>query len=344
MVCQSTKIAYDLLRFQPNSPNVLSDCIAEIAALLNTDEARARDLVQRVLDHYHFQIAPMPTDIGSSLFGMIVHVTQPFRLPSMTERMDPLLERLPPSGLSTLLDYGGGGGKDSIIFAKAGYRVTFADFEHVMTDLLRKRFALRNLDVEFHDVLRLPDRRYNIINCLDVIEHIYDVEFVVADLIARLREGGHLLLMPAFFNSWDGDHVEKNCGYVPYFYDMLLQAGLEPVSAPQKAPFLSKIGIRAGFSDELYHVCRTRKISGTIAEERKQISQLLYRLSNKYSTRTMLYCGAVLPFAAGAHGVFRLLGLGRLQRIMPKIADNFFDNYSIRRLSQHRLNNSPHSG
>src|ERR1700756_511098 len=47
--------------------------------------------------------------------------------------------------------------------------------------------------VDMQDVTRLdPDRRCDIVNCFDVMQLVYDVEYVLADVIARIKEGGHL--------------------------------------------------------------------------------------------------------------------------------------------------------
>jgi hypothetical protein len=167
--------------------------------------------------------------------------------------------------------------------------------------------------------------RYDIVNCMDVVEHVYDTEYVVADLIARTKKGGHILCWPCFVNSWNGDHIEKNCGYLPYFTDMLLAVGLEPISPVPIYDFATSRGLKPT-GVVLYHLRRTRLVSGSVAEEREGIRKELYRLSLRFSDRTMRWCSAALPFAK----IFR-------KDLAGTIADNLFDNYAINRLSKHQL-------
>jgi hypothetical protein len=136
-----------------------------------------------------------------------------------------------------------------------------------------------------NDVRRLDDRRYDIVNCMDVVEHVYDVEYITADLIARLKLGGHLLCWPCFVNHWDGDHIEKNCGYLPHYTDMLLAVGLEPVAPVPPRDFAQQRGLKPSYVT-LDHLRRVRPISGSIADEREAIRKELYRISRDYKADT----------------------------------------------------------
>ena len=108
------------------------------------------------------------------------------------------------------------------MFAKLAKAVTFADFPDLMTPMVKRRFQLRGLtNIEMRDVRRLDGRRYDIVNCMDVVEHVYDVEDITADLIARLRPGGHLLCWPCFVNHWNGDQSRRTadiCRTTPICY------------------------------------------------------------------------------------------------------------------------------
>lgn len=318
---------FQLVKYDPNSAGVLPDSISELSAILNRDTDEAGQLVKRVLDYYHDHIAALPADMPDEIFMLVVTLTQPFCIPFMVERMKPLIDRLGAIHAQDVLDYGAGGGKDTIIFARLASSVTYADLPDLTTAYISKRFEIRNLrNVEMKDVRRLdPDRRYDIVNCMDVVEHVYDVEYILADLIARLKEGGHLLCWPCFVNTWNGDHIEKNCGYLPYFTEMLLAVGLEPVAPVRNDDFAMTRGLKP--TDlQLYHLRRARSIRGCIAEERETIRRELYHLSLRYSDRTMRWCGAALPFAR----VFR-------NDVATCIANNLFDNYAIKRLSANRL-------
>ena len=318
---------FQLLKYDPNSTGVLPDSISEISAILNRDIDEAAQLVKRMLDNYHYRIAALPADMPHEIFMLVGMITQPFRIPFMVERMKPLVDRLGDIHSQDVLDYGAGGGKDTILFARLASFVTYADLPDLTTAYISKRFEIRKLgNVEMKDVRRLdPDKRYDIVNCMDVVEHVYDVEYILADLIARLKEGGHLLCWPCFVNTWDGDHIEKNCGYLPFFTDMLLAVGLEPVAPVRNDGFAVTRGLKP--TDlQLYHLRRARPIRGSIAEESETIRRELYRLSLRYSDRTIRWCCAALPFAR----VFR-------KDLATSIANNLFDNYAIKRLSAKRL-------
>jgi hypothetical protein len=148
---------------------------------------------------------------------------------------------------------------------------------------------------------------------------------VLADVIARIKEGGHLLFFACFENQWDGSHLEKNCGYRPYFTEILLSIGFEAVMPVRKDGFAVTHGLKPA-GHQTYHLKRTRPIQGSIVAERETIRKELYELSVRYSERTMRWCAAALPLAR----LFR-------KDLAGVIADNFFDNYAIRRLSKYRL-------
>ena len=105
------------LQYDKRSTSVLDDNIREISAILEIDLHSAELLVRKVLAYYHFQITPMPVDVPTEILELVVHVTQPFRLPHMTERMEDIVERLGSfSELHDVLDYGGGGLTNPLIF------------------------------------------------------------------------------------------------------------------------------------------------------------------------------------------------------------------------------------
>lgn len=310
--------AWNLIQYKETDP--LADAYAEMAALLELPLQQSKDLVSRVLEHYHVKHSDgPPPHVDAATFDLVVHVTSSYRIPSMTERFDWVIERLAGTG-PTVLDYGGGGGKDSIIFARLGKQVTYADILNDLTPTIKRRFDLRTLDIPMVDVRTLAEQRFDVINCMDVIEHCYDVEYVTADLLSRLVPGGHLFVWPEFTNSWNGDHVEKNCGYVRYYASML-----------------SRIGFSiAGSDSSVFHVVRQRPIAGPIPMERETIRQELYRLSERMSVRQAMRAAVELP-ARVAVKAYR----GRLRLPLSwAIAEGLspiIDNLSIWRLSKHRL-------
>ncbi len=302
--------------------DVLEDNALELSELANLPVAQARTLIQNVLDYYHYRRTGYPADLDRCLFHLILHLTQPFRIPVMTSRIDSVLDQL--KGIlpgATLLDYGGGGGKDSIILAKAGCQVTFADFSNnTLIAYVQKRFATRGLNIPTLDVRDVGGRRFDMINCLDVIEHVYDVEYVVADLVAHLNGGGHLLCWPAFFNDWTGEHIEKNCGYGAYFPTLLERAGLRLVEG--------RIDIMG--------LVKERPCCGTVEAERETIRKGLYSISRRLALRSAEKAIVLLPLRL-LKGQMSIRDPQRRTDARHNAISKIIDNLAIWRLSDHRL-------
>jgi len=318
---------FQLIKYDANAVEPLADAISELAAILECDADTADRLVKSFLDHYHYGTAEMPAGISNDLNVLLIELTRPFRIPFTVEVMKPLLDGIGVLRGKDVLDYGAGSGKDSIMFSRLDASVTYAEIPSKSVEYIEKRFKIRQLSkVDIKDVRHLdPDRRYDVVNCFDVMQLVYDVEYVLADVIARIKEGGHLLLFACFENQWDGSHVEKNCGYLPYFTEILRSVGFEPVMPIRKDGFAVTHGLKPA-GHQTNHLKRIRPIRGSIVTERETIRKELYGLSVRYSERTMRWCAAALPLAK----LFR-------KDLAELIADNLFDNYAIRRLSKYRL-------
>ena len=295
--------AYQLVRFQVDDP--LEDAALETTAIagLSLDDARA--LVRTNLLHYHFKLLDEPPGVDRQLYHLVGNLTQHARLPIMTTRMNWVLDQLAPlPDVHTALDYGGGGGRDSIILAKLGYQTTYSDLIGQFTPWVEKRFRVRELPIRVTDVRDLGEQRFDLITCMDVLEHIYDLEYAVGDLFAHLRPGGHLITYPCFYNSWDGDHVEKNCGYRPYFLELVAEIGLRLVA-------------REG---EVYHLVRETPQQASCAIEREAARRELYKHSER------------LSFQAATKA------MGQMNNDFDvEIISALIDNFAIWRLSRHRL-------
>jgi SAM-dependent methyltransferase len=318
---------FQLIKYGPRAADAVEDSISELSAILDCDSDTANRLVRSFLDYYHYGKGERPTEIDDDLNVLLMELTRPFRIPFTVEIMKHLINGIGVIQGKDVLDYGAGSGKDTIMFSRLGASVTYADIPSNTRANTSKRFEIRKLrNIEMKDVRHLdPDRRYDVVNCFDVMQLVYDVEYVLADVIARLKEGGHLIFFACFENQWDGSHIEKNCGYLPYFTEILLTIGLEPVMPVRNDGFAITRGLKPG-GHQTYHLKRNRPIRGSITEERETIRKELYGLSLRYSERTMRWCTAALPLAK----LFR-------RDLAAGIADNLFDNYAIKRLSKYRL-------
>ncbi|MDJ0677013.1 MAG: methyltransferase domain-containing protein [Calothrix sp. MO_167.B42] len=318
--------AWQLLSYK--EPDILIDNALELSEIVNISIDEANQMILSVLNNYHFKKSDYPTGFDRNIFSLIVHLTQPFRIPLMTTRMDWVIDQLNnypdlKYPLESVLDYGGGGGKDSIIFSQFGCKVIYSDFVSTLTPYVQKRFSIRGIDIPIVDVRDLEEARFDVINCMDVIEHAYDVEYVTADIVARLKQGGHLVCWPAFFNSWNGDHIEKNCGYLPYFIHMLQQVGIE----------------FCGSSDGVIHLVRERPEEGSIKAEREIIRKELYKMSKSLSWQAAVNGIRKLPMGLLKSFIFNENCFDQCfqeEKIETQIS-TIIDNLAIWRLSTHRL-------
>ena len=108
----------------------------------------------------------------------------------------------------------------------------------------------------------------------------------------------------------------------PILREILLSIGLEPVMPVRKDGFAVTHGLKPA-GHQTYHLKRTLSIRGSTTAEWEAIRKELYELSVRYSERTMRWCSAALPLAM----LFR-------KDLAGVIADNLFDNYAIRQLSE----------
>jgi len=144
------------------------------------------------------------------------------------------------------------------------------------------------------------------------------VEDVTADVLSRMNAGGALFIWPAFFNSWDGDHVEKNSGYWPYYFRMLHEVGYHKV----------------GGADDVFQVVRDRAIHAGIQEERELLRRQLYALSANLSLRAATNALVRLPDRLAR----RFLSNRKpLSEAFGEAVSPLIDNVGIWRLSTHRL-------
>jgi 2-polyprenyl-3-methyl-5-hydroxy-6-metoxy-1,4-benzoquinol methylase len=104
------------------------------------------------------------------------------------------------------LDYGSGIGSDALVFGSAGYTVTLADISDLLLSFAafrcrRRGIQTRTIDLK-HD--ELPDNAFDVVLCLDVLEHIPSPLNVVRSIHRAMRRNG-LLVVHAPFGE-DPDH------------------------------------------------------------------------------------------------------------------------------------------
>ena len=104
------------------------------------------------------------------------------------------------------LDYGSGIGSDALVFAEAGFDITLADVSDVLLGFAAFRCRKRGARVRTIDLKKasLPSGSFDVVLCLDVLEHIPEPLPIVRNIRRAMREDA-LLMMHAPFGD-DPEH------------------------------------------------------------------------------------------------------------------------------------------
>lgn len=98
-------------------------------------------------------------------------------------------------GARRVLDFGSGVGSGAIFLSACGFAVSLADISAPLLDFSRARLAARGIDAECYLLPqeRVPRGAFDLVTCMDVIEHVPDPVATVDDLASYLRVGGVLV-------------------------------------------------------------------------------------------------------------------------------------------------------
>lgn len=103
------------------------------------------------------------------------------------------------------LDIGSGGGFLAEEFARIGFRVMGVDPSEVSIDTARRHCAAQGLDIEYRlgcgEKLPVEDGAFEVAYCCDVLEHVTDLDAVLAET-ARALEPGGLYLFDTINRTW----------------------------------------------------------------------------------------------------------------------------------------------
>ena len=107
--------------------------------------------------------------------------------------------------IKNVLDFGGGVGFNAFPIAAAGFDVTLADLKSVTLDFAKFRAKKRGIKVKYWetDVEPMPpDKKYDLILCLDVLEHLPQKDLVeTVDKLVKLKHAGTQVMIHAPFGK-----------------------------------------------------------------------------------------------------------------------------------------------
>ncbi len=125
----------------------------------------------------------------------ILHDINPLRLAFIMDKIKENFGEKPLAEL-TALDVGCGGGLVSLELAKAGLKVKAIDASEGNIKIAQKLAEKNNLNVDYSQSAAedLPDIKFDLVLCLEVIEHVSDTGFLVKNLLRLVKEDGALIV------------------------------------------------------------------------------------------------------------------------------------------------------
>ncbi|MFP6673592.1 MAG: class I SAM-dependent methyltransferase [Pirellulaceae bacterium] len=115
-----------------------------------------------------------------------------------------------------LLTIGDGVGFDSLYFANCGHNATYMEVSHRAFDFAGRMFQLCDQSVKMlSEPAEIPEGAFDVVTCLDVLEHVPDPTKLVADMARYLRPDGMLIVHAPFFfvSQLVPTHLKSNRRY-----------------------------------------------------------------------------------------------------------------------------------
>ena len=137
----------------------------------------------------------------------MLHKLNPVRLKYVREQIDRHWQtdecsRRPLEG-KTALDVGCGAGLLAEPLTRLGAAVTALDASPELIVAAREHAAAVGLEIDYHTgELAALEGRFDLVTCMEVIEHVADPAAFVRDLAARLAPGGLLIMSTPNATGW----------------------------------------------------------------------------------------------------------------------------------------------
>jgi SAM-dependent methyltransferase len=193
----------------PRTGDIRAELVGEAAEFLGLSVGEASDRARGAGERFRAEWvrtvgnSPDPATLtrfynqsDTELFELIEwHASDPIHYRTLTLR-DLALSR---SGRACL-DYGSGIGSDAIVFAEAGFQVTLADVSDCLLGFAAFRCRKRSSQIRTIDLKResMPVDAFDMVMCLDVLEHILQPLPVVRTIRAAMHDGGLLAIHAPF--------------------------------------------------------------------------------------------------------------------------------------------------
>jgi 2-polyprenyl-6-hydroxyphenyl methylase / 3-demethylubiquinone-9 3-methyltransferase len=137
----------------------------------------------------------------------MLHKLNPVRLAYVRDRIDQHWQcdehGFRPLDGKTALDVGCGAGLLAEPVARLSARVTAIDAAAELIDVARAHAAGQGLAIDYrHAAVEDIDGRFDLVTCMEVVEHVADPRAFVAALAARLAPGGLLVLSTPNRTAW----------------------------------------------------------------------------------------------------------------------------------------------
>ena len=199
----------------PRTGDIRTELVKEAAEYLGLSEATAWDRLKGAGDRFRHewiqkvgdstdaeQIRQFYNTGDTELFELIEwHATDPIHYRTLIVR--DLASARPGRAY---LDYGSGIGSDAVAFAEAGFDVTVADISDILLGFAEFRCRKRGVTVRKIDLKKesLPEDRFDVAVCFDVLEHVPD-PLPVVRRIRRSMHGDGIVAIHAPFGE-DDEH------------------------------------------------------------------------------------------------------------------------------------------
>lgn len=131
-----------------------------------------------------------------------------------------------------VLTFGDGSGLDAYFLAEAGHNVAYFDASRQCAEFAHRIFDHGGLEVKMlSDVSEVSEASFDVVLCLDVLEHVPDPVSLVAWLTQRLRPKGRLVVHAPFYflHSSVATHLRSNKRFSGDLSRLYKSAGLRLV-------------------------------------------------------------------------------------------------------------------